>query len=163
MAAFIIHARAAHVADTLLSADHIGHTDLAAWLDGVARGAGATVVFDRLREAIRASAPVGSAMADALARAGVAAWQFAGEHPEFVTILVLGALVILAPWMLEALGFGAQGPVAGEASDDPCGRADAHERCSGSFAAAWQSRYAGYVPAGSLFSFFQRLGMVGLH
>ncbi len=30
----------------------------------------------------------------------------------------------------------------------------------GSFAAGWQSRYAGYVPKGSLFSFFQRLGMV---
>jgi len=30
----------------------------------------------------------------------------------------------------------------------------------GSFAALWQSRYAGHVPAGSLFSFFQRLGMV---
>ena len=30
----------------------------------------------------------------------------------------------------------------------------------GTFAAAWQTRYAGYVPKGSLFSFFQRLGMV---
>ena len=29
----------------------------------------------------------------------------------------------------------------------------------GSFAATWQARYAGYVPKGSLFSFFQRLGM----
>jgi hypothetical protein len=30
----------------------------------------------------------------------------------------------------------------------------------GTFAAWWQSTYAGEVPAGSLFSFFQRLGMV---
>lgn len=29
-----------------------------------------------------------------------------------------------------------------------------------SFAACWQSTYEGYVPSGSLFSFFQRLGMV---
>jgi hypothetical protein len=28
-----------------------------------------------------------------------------------------------------------------------------------SFAAWWQSRYAGYVPKNSWFSFFQRLGM----
>ncbi|KAF2263400.1 hypothetical protein CC78DRAFT_581489 [Lojkania enalia] len=40
-----------------------------------------------------------------------------------------------------ALGFGELGPI------------------EGSFAALWQSRYAGYVPSGSLFSFFQRLGM----
>jgi hypothetical protein len=30
----------------------------------------------------------------------------------------------------------------------------------GSFAALWQSTYEGYVTEGSLFSFFQRLGMV---
>ncbi|KAI7908479.1 hypothetical protein M9X92_012164 [Pyricularia oryzae] len=29
-----------------------------------------------------------------------------------------------------------------------------------SFAAWWQSTYAGFVPKGSLFSFFQRLGMI---
>ena len=29
----------------------------------------------------------------------------------------------------------------------------------GSWAAAWQSEYMGLVPKGSLFSFFQRLGM----
>lgn len=42
---------------------------------------------------------------------------------------------------LEILGFGELGPI------------------EGSFAAGWQSRYAGYVPKGSLFSYFQRLGM----
>lgn len=31
---------------------------------------------------------------------------------------------------------------------------------TGSFAALWQSMYRGLVPARSLFSFFQRLGMV---
>lgn len=29
----------------------------------------------------------------------------------------------------------------------------------GSWAARWQARYAGYVPKGSLFSFFQKLNM----
>jgi hypothetical protein len=28
------------------------------------------------------------------------------------------------------------------------------------FAARWQAQFLGYVPKGSLFSFFQRLGMV---
>lgn len=32
---------------------------------------------------------------------------------------------------------------------------------AGSFAAEWQSTYAGFVPKGSLFSFLQRLGMKG--
>ena len=33
---------------------------------------------------------------------------------------------------------------------------------AGSFAARWQSTYQGYVEAGSWFSYFQRLGAVGL-
>lgn len=57
------------------------------------------------------------------------------------TVIALGVLAIVAPWILEALGFAELGPV------------------EGSFAALWQARYAGYVPKGSLFSFFQRLGM----
>ncbi|KAH9171479.1 hypothetical protein EDB89DRAFT_1971384 [Lactarius sanguifluus] len=40
------------------------------------------------------------------------------------------------------LGFGELGPI------------------EGTFAAWWQSTYNGYVPAKSLFSFFQRLGMI---
>jgi hypothetical protein len=31
---------------------------------------------------------------------------------------------------------------------------------AGSFASWWQSMYGGLVPKGSLFSFFQRLGMI---
>ena len=53
------------------------------------------------------------------------------------------------PWVVEVLGFSELGPVEGWSP-----------KCVGSFAAWWQSTYAGYVPAGSLFSFFQRLGMV---
>ena len=34
------------------------------------------------------------------------------------------------------------------------------ERALGSFAAEWQAQYLGAVPKGSLFSYFQRLGMV---
>ncbi|KAF2737590.1 hypothetical protein EJ04DRAFT_461045 [Polyplosphaeria fusca] len=67
---------------------------------------------------------------------------FVKDHPIMCTVIALGVLVLVAPWALEALGFAELGPV------------------EGSFAALWQARYAGYVPKGSLFSFFQRLGMV---
>ncbi|KAI7909538.1 hypothetical protein M9X92_011578 [Pyricularia oryzae] len=69
-------------------------------------------------------------------------FDFPHEHPYltagFATIVAVGVLVLVAPWVVEALGFAELGPVA----------------------AWWQSTYAGFVPKGSLFSFFQRLGMV---
>ncbi|KAK1717338.1 uncharacterized protein BDZ83DRAFT_30161 [Colletotrichum acutatum] len=68
-------------------------------------------------------------------------FEFAKEHPVFVTIIAIGVLVIVAPWVIEALGFGEFGPIAD------------------TFASWWQARYAGYVPKGSLFSFLERLGM----
>ncbi|KAI8627393.1 hypothetical protein F5Y19DRAFT_442992 [Xylariaceae sp. FL1651] len=92
---------------------------------------------------------MGPAMAEAYDRASEAAdnvFQFAKDHPVatagLLTIIAVGLLVILAPMVVEALGFAELGPV------------------EGSFAAWWQSTYAGYVPAGSLFSFLQRLGMI---
>ncbi|GKT44821.1 uncharacterized protein ColSpa_05002 [Colletotrichum spaethianum] len=76
---------------------------------------------------------IGQVVREAMDKATDAAessFEFAKDHPVFVTIIALGILVIIAPWVLEALGFGEPGPVAG------------------------------YVPKRSLFSFFQRLGMV---
>ncbi|KAF3766617.1 hypothetical protein M406DRAFT_339775 [Cryphonectria parasitica EP155] len=64
-------------------------------------------------------------------------FQFAKDHPlataGLLTIIAVGVLVLLAPTIVVALG---------------------------SFAAWWESTYAGYIPAGSLFSFLQRLGMI---
>ncbi|KAM6501556.1 hypothetical protein JOM56_001533 [Amanita muscaria] len=71
-----------------------------------------------------------------------AVWGLAKEHPWFSALVVLGILVIVAPWVIKLLGFGALGPI------------------QGTVAAGWQSIFAGHVPAGSLFSFFQGLGMV---
>ncbi|KXJ87354.1 hypothetical protein Micbo1qcDRAFT_124713 [Microdochium bolleyi] len=92
---------------------------------------------------------MGSAMRiahDRAAEAAGAVFQFASDHPEVVagllTIVAIGVLVLLAPMVVEALGFAELGPI------------------EGSFAAWWESTYAGYIPRGSLFSFFQRLGMV---
>lgn len=105
----------------------------------------AAAVLNGLENALKAAAPMGEAMKDAYEKAEQVAmdvWGFAKEHPVFCAVVALGILVILAPWAVGVLGFGELGPI------------------EGTFAAWWQSTYGGYVPAGSLFSFFQRLGMV---
>lgn len=64
------------------------------------------------------------------------------EHPYITAgILIAIAVAVLWPFVLKALGFGQLGPVAG------------------TFASWWQSTFAGFVPAGSLFSSLQALGM----
>ncbi|KAK1997363.1 hypothetical protein LX36DRAFT_681807 [Colletotrichum falcatum] len=94
---------------------------------------------------VRRRETIGQVVAEAVDKAVAAAqavFGFAADHPVFVTVVAIGVLVVVAPWVLEALGFGELGPVAD------------------TFASWWQARYAGFVPKGSLFSFFQRLGMV---
>ncbi|KAK5454968.1 hypothetical protein LTS15_005688 [Exophiala xenobiotica] len=70
--------------------------------------------------------------------------DFTKEHPVLIaailTIVAIGILVYLAPWVVEVLGFGEFGPA------------------EGSFAAFWQSTFPD-VEAGSWFAWFQRLGM----
>ena len=57
-------------------------------------------------------------MKEAFDKASAAAAEFVHEHPVFVaavaTIVAIGILVILVPWAVEALGFGATGPIEGE-------------------------------------------------
>ncbi|KAL6908765.1 hypothetical protein GGI43DRAFT_393567 [Trichoderma evansii] len=73
--------------------------------------------------------------------------QDARDHPlelaatVLITIIAIGVLIMLAPYILELLGFSELGPV------------------EGTFASWWESTYAGNIPAGSMFSYFQRLGM----
>jgi len=102
----------------------------------------ATAILSGVEKILKNGAPMAQAMKDAFQRATNAAEAFAREHPVYCTVIALGILVILAPWVIEALGFGELGPI------------------EGTFAALWQAKYAGYVPKGSLFSFFQRLGMI---
>lgn len=101
----------------------------------------AIALLQGLESVIKSGAEMAKASFDALKQAEDAAIGFARDHPVYATLIALGILAILTPWALELLGFGELGPI------------------EGSFAAAWQSRYAGYVPKGSLFSYFQRLGM----
>ncbi|KAL4979013.1 hypothetical protein BDW66DRAFT_128354 [Aspergillus desertorum] len=94
-----------------------------------------------LENAIKAGAKMAKAAADAVTQAKEAAIGFATEHPVYATLIALGVLAVLTPWILEVLGFGELGPI------------------EGSFAARWQSTYGGYVPKGALLGYFQRLGM----
>lgn len=75
--------------------------------------------------------------------------QFAADHPVvtgvFCTVIAVGILVLVAPYVVELLGFGELGPI------------------EGTWAALWQSTYRGLVPKNSLFSFLQRLGMTWKH
>lgn len=97
-------------------------------------------ILEGLTAAIKAGASVARPAADALGKATAAAAGFAKDHPAYATLLAVGILFVLLPWVLEALGFGVEGVI------------------EGSWAARWQQTYEGYVPKGALFGFFQRLG-----
>ncbi|CAN9155322.1 unnamed protein product [Alternaria alternata] len=109
----------------------------------------AKYVLEKLTAALQASHErLGPTIRSAYHRAWEAAQSIEGfviEHPVMCTVIALGVLAVVAPWVLEALGFAELGPV------------------QGTFASWWQSAYAGLVPKRSLFSFFQRLGMVKWH
>lgn len=63
---------------------------------------------------------VASAMEDAIIKATNQAKVFAKEHPYYTAliaagiVIAIGVLVIVAPWVLEAIGFAARGPRAGK-------------------------------------------------
>jgi hypothetical protein len=113
-----VHIQSAEVVQILLAAEKPG-AELQTRLDGVVGAAGwteylANAILEKLSAAIGDGAPPpGPAMADALQRAMDAAVGFVREHPVFFTVLALGVLVALAPWVLEAVGFGAAGPIEG--------------------------------------------------
>ncbi|KAL1792285.1 hypothetical protein ACET3X_008792 [Alternaria dauci] len=141
------------VVATLLTTSLIGPA-LHMHLDSVVGAAGwrsnmAKYVLEKLTAALQAShEKLGPTIRSAYQRAWEAAQSIEGfviEHPVMCTVIALGVLAVVAPWVLEALGFAELGPV------------------QGTFASWWQSSYAGLVPKNSLFSFFQRLGMVKWH
>ncbi|KAL2040673.1 hypothetical protein N7G274_006652 [Stereocaulon virgatum] len=108
----------------------------------------ASKVLSGLEAVLKAGKDMAPAMQEAYDKACEAAKKikgFAADHPiataVFCTVIALGILVVLAPYMLDLLGFAELGPV------------------EGSWAARWMSMYGGAVPKGSLFSFLQRLGM----
>ena len=95
-------------------------------------------------------------MRDAFEKAINTTVEFIREHPVYFIIIALGILIILAPWVIEALGFGELRPI----EDKFCfpnmhkRRGSTDIRYLGTFTVWWQARYAGYILKGSLFSFF---------
>jgi ElaB/YqjD/DUF883 family membrane-anchored ribosome-binding protein len=84
----------------------------------------AAAILSALETVLKAGSEMNAAMQEAYEKACDAAKAiegFAAEHPiataVFCTVIALGVLVVLAPYVVEALGFGELGPVAGK-----CGR-----------------------------------------
>ncbi|OBT68772.1 hypothetical protein VE03_02079 [Pseudogymnoascus sp. 23342-1-I1] len=105
----------------------------------------AVEILNSITAAIEAGVSLGAANEVVeMARRDVKGWV--GEHPGMAevaaVIVAMGILVVIAPWVVEGLGFGGLGVRLG------------------SFAARWQSTYGGATPGGSLFSFLQRMGML---
>lgn len=71
-----------------------------------------------LQDAIKAGKAMGPAMKAAYEDAQQNVDDFVQKHPIFsaciVTVLAIAILVVLIPWVVEALGFASRGPVAGE-------------------------------------------------
>ena len=73
----------------------------------------AKCVLDTVEKAIREGVSMGPALKEAFDRAVDAAVGFARDHPVYTTIIAIGILVLLLPWVVEALGFAELGPVEG--------------------------------------------------
>ena len=79
----------------------------------------AAAILAALQKALKEGSPMRQAMREAYNKASDAAAGlpgFAREHPIFCTVIALGILVILAPAIIHALGFGLSGPIEGESS-----------------------------------------------
>lgn len=79
-------------------------------------------LFDQFHDLLANGRPMGSALTDAYEKAIEAlessfdaVVRFKNEQPYlFWSLVAVGCLVVLSPWIVECLGFGELGPVAGE-------------------------------------------------
>ena len=112
-----IEITAADVVTTLYNAEK-GGAELKETLNGIVGTNNwtenlAKIVLQRLEKALNDGVPMGQAMKSAFDKAIKEAAEFPRDHPVFCTLLALGILVVLAPWVLEALGFAELGPIEG--------------------------------------------------
>ncbi len=73
----------------------------------------AKAVLGKLEVALRTGVEIGLAATEAVGKAVAAVEGFAKEHPVYFTLIALAVLVLLSPWVIEALGFGELGPIEG--------------------------------------------------
>jgi hypothetical protein len=62
-----------------------------------------------LEKGMQMKGPLKKAFDEAVSKAT----GFARDHPVYTTVIALGILVVLLPWVIEALGFGELGPIEG--------------------------------------------------
>jgi ElaB/YqjD/DUF883 family membrane-anchored ribosome-binding protein len=111
---------AEQVVQAMLSAEK-GGKELRRTLDAIVGEYGWTEkvaewTLARLEDALREVSKLGPVLKEAYDKAWEAAEAVEGfvkEHPVFCTVVALGVLVIIAPWVIEALGFGELGPIEG--------------------------------------------------
>lgn len=77
----------------------------------------AKAVFERMQQAIETARPMGDALLEIYEKVvcvvdGVEG--FVRDHPVVCALIALGILVLLAPWVIEALGFADGGILEGE-------------------------------------------------
>lgn len=95
--------------------DNIASTS--GWKDALAQK-----ILDGIAAMIHEGDHLTGAMGEMVGDVTQKARQFADEHPIYAnllvfggyTLLAIGILVLVAPWVLTALGFGEEGPVLGE-------------------------------------------------
>ena len=75
-------------------------------------------VLEHLERILRDGSKMGPALKEAFDKAVHAAEGFARDHPVYTTLIALGVLAILLPWVVEALGFAELGPVEGWSCPD---------------------------------------------
>jgi hypothetical protein len=109
---------------TLFTAEKAGH-DLECRLQNIVQPYGwrdglAERILKGIEAAVNAGAAMGGAMKDAFDKVRAVAEAFVREHPilaaELATLIAIGILVILAEWVIVALGFEAEGIAAGKSS-----------------------------------------------
>ena len=114
------------IVDALFGASK-GGAPLIAQINGIAHQAGgwSEWLADQTRKSVEVALESGKEMNAVLAvayekacEAAMVFEDFEKDHPlataVFVTVIAIGVLVILAPYMVEILGFGELGPVEGE-------------------------------------------------
>lgn len=86
-----------------------GSISAASWTENLAKA-----ILTKLESIIQNKNKIGQTLRDTIQKAVVAAFEFAKNHPVYTTIIVLGVLVEIAPWVLTALGFAEGGIVEGK-------------------------------------------------
>lgn len=104
--------------DKLYSAEKNG-SDLVRTLDSIVGEYGwveniGVAILSGLERAIKTGVEKGPVIKEMSEKATNAAFGFAKDHPIYCTIIAIGILVLLAPYVLELIGFGELGPIEGK-------------------------------------------------